>query len=440
VTDLLAGIAEARARLLALVEPLVEDGREQVPALSIINPPVWELGHAVWFQRHWLLRRAGGDVVSQEDEREEAELWNSAVLAHDDRWLHELPDSALVLHEARECRDRALRLVEARGDEPDVAYFARLAMLHEDMHVEALLYTYQTLGYARPDLVPAVEAALTGSRCERGDVEIPGGSWSLGKPRGGAFVFDNEKWAHSCEVEPFRMARTLVSEEEFAAFVDDGGYTRRSCWSEQGWAWRARAGVELPLYWRRCDGGYERREFDVWRPLRKAGPMVHLGAHEADAFCVWAGRRLPTELEWEVAALCSRGDDGKLVCASARWPWGARAPDDAERARAGGARPSIDLTTAGPTEVDAPTGCDSPLGLRQMLGSVWQWTASTFEPYPGFSADPYREYSRPWYDGEHRTLRGAAWTTSARLACARFRNFYRPERRDIWAGLRTCAR
>jgi iron(II)-dependent oxidoreductase len=257
-------------------------------------------------------------------------------------------------------------------------------------------------------------------------VEVQGGEFLLGAAREAPFVFDNEKWAHPVRVKPFVIARRAVTQRQFAAFVDEGGYERREVWSAPGWEWRTREQAKHPLYWRREPGGaWIRRQFDTWVPLEDELAVLHLNWYEAQAFCRWAGRRLPTEAEWEVAASAQRGAPGKRS-----FPWGEAAPDP-HRAnldwRAGGCLPAGELP-----------GGDSAFGCRQMIGNVWEWTASTFEPYPGFEPDPYRDYSLPWF-GTHRVLRGGCWATRSRLIRNTWRNFYTPDRRDVWAGFRTCA-
>ena len=204
-----------------------------------------------------------------------------------------------------------------------------------------------------------------------------------------------------------------MTQAEFAAFVDDGGYRRPDLWTTEGSAWRQRTGAVHPVHWRSASGGWERRVFDRWvavsgQPHR---PMLHVSAHEAEAWCRWAGRRLPTEAEWERAA---HG-----------------APIDQ--------RANLDLRIGDTVDVAAFAAGESACGCRQMIGNVWEWTTSSFGPYPGYVRDPYAEYSEPWFGGDHRVLRGGCFATRARLLRPTWRNFYPPERRDIWSGFRTCA-
>jgi iron(II)-dependent oxidoreductase len=245
-------------------------------------------------------------------------------------------------------------------------------------------------------------------------------------------MFDNEKWAHAVEVAPFRMARAPVTNAEFAAFVDDGGYTRQEWWSYQGWVWHTKARAQHPLYWQRHGQGWQRRHFDTWVPLEPHAPVVHVNWYEAEAYCHWAGRRLPTEAEWEMAASAEPvSAHGGLSGRKRRYPWGDEPPTP-ERA-------NLDARFSGCVDVGAFPAGDSAFGCRQMAGNVWEWTADAFYPFPGYVVDyPYREYSAPWF-GYRRVLKGGAWATRSRLAYNTYRNFFPPARTDVLAGFRTCA-
>src|SRR5262249_46203973 len=234
--------------------------------------------------------------------------------------------------------------------------------------------------------------AAEGGPCG-GDVRIAGGVDQLGATRDARFVFDNEKWAHPVEVKEFGLARATVTNGEFVRFIEDGGYHRGELWTPEGWAWREQAAAEHPVYWVRDGGGWRRRSYDAVVPLGEHLPVVHVNWYEADAYCRWAGRRLPTEVEWEWAAAGPHKH---------RYPWGDDPPTPA--------RANLDLRHTGPVPVSAFAAGESPEGCRQMLGNVWEWTAADFLPYPGFSPDPYKEYSAPWF-GTHKVLRGGAFAT-----------------------------
>jgi gamma-glutamyl hercynylcysteine S-oxide synthase len=419
--DILAAwVQDARRRTL---EQIADLDNEQLlgPRLEILNPLQWEIGHVAWFQERWVLRHAYGRPPL----RPYADaLYDSAAVAHSVRWDLPLPSRQETLRYMAEVEKQVLEQVALRP-RPDAAYFTLLSVFHEDMHTEAFTYTRQTLGYPAPRQLRCQQGRPAGDEAPwSGDAVVPGGTFNLGAAPGEPFAFDNEKWAHPVSLRPFAIARSPVTQAEFAAFVEDGAYLRREMWSGAGWAWRERAGATGPLYWRREAGGWMRRDFDRWLALEPHRPAVHVNWYEADAYCRWAGRRLPLEAEWEAAASLADGGEPKR-----RFPWGESAPTP-ERA-------NLDGASLGCAAVAAYAAGDSAPGCRQMIGNVWEWTADDFLPYPGFSPDPYKEYSAPWF-GDHKVLRGGCWATRGRLLRNTWRNFYRPDRRDVFAGFRTC--
>jgi iron(II)-dependent oxidoreductase len=427
--DLAHQLHEIRGRTRHLTEDLSTD-QLMGPMLPIVNPVLWEIGHVGWFHEYWTLRHAHGEAPLLEGADR---LWNSSTVAHDTRWELDLPDRNGVFGYLSEVLNRQ---VDRLGGEisPAARYFYELAIRHEDMHVEALAYTRQTLGYRRPDGLSDVGRAAGGGAAGPwpGDVGVPGGRWRLGSTPADGFVFDNEKWAHEITVAPFRIALAPVTNAEFAGFVEAGGYRVGEFWSAQGWAWRERAGADQPVYWQQRDGDrWTWRHYTEVDELAPHAPVMFVNQYEAEAWCRWAKRRLPTEAEWEAAALGEPTPDGsRLADVKRRWPWG-DAPPTREHANVG-------LTHNGPLDVAACAAGDSAFGCRQMIGNVWEWTASDFVPFAGFAADPYEDYSQPWFN-TRKVLRGGAWATSARLANPRYRNFFTPDRNDVIAGFRTCA-
>ncbi len=415
-------LRDARARTLQLLSGL--GPRDLLgPRLDVVNPLLWEVGHVAWFHERFILRDVDGCAPLLADPDA---LYDSIQIPHDARWELPLPSLA----ETRGYLEAVLAALIARlGDglasETD-SYLYQLTTFHEDMHTEALIWSRQALAHPTPSILGASGPGRSGPL--PGDVEIPGGRHLLGAaPGADRFVFDNERPGHEVQIAPFRIARAPVTNAEFAQFVDDGGYLASELWDEAGWRWRRAAGADHPVYWTRGPSGWHERRFDRMVPIGPHRPVIHVNWHEARAYCRWAGRRLPTEAEWEAAASGGPCPPGRN---RPRFPWGDAPPD---RARA-----NLDGLSLGCTDVAALPGGDSPQGCRQLIGNVWEWTESRFAPYPGFQADVYREYSEPWFGGGRRVLRGGCWATRGRLLSNAHRNFFPPERRDILAGFRTC--
>lgn len=456
VRDVGAMMREFRSRTRALVADL--DEQQLIgPRLPTVNPPLWEIGHIGWFQEFWVLRhvRKHKPLLDEGDR-----LYNSTDIAHDTRWELLLPSRNDTWRYLDEVLDRVLETLDGRDNLPEEQlYFYLLTAFHEAMHAEALACTRQTLGYPAPPFLTQPPDLQDSESLDTQDVDIPGGKFVIGAGPQTPFVFDNEKWAHEVHLESFRIARAPVTNAQYRRFVEDGGYRRQSLWSEDGWRWLAAGGapqleksfakffnrsphnpyettrseqtLDHPVYWRGdAHGSWQQRVFDRYVPLKDNLPVVHVSWYEAQAYCRWAGRRLPSEAEWEATA-AAEPSAGTLGARRRLFPWGEAAPDAVHA--------NLDWRCGGVVDVGAFAAGDSAAGCRQMIGNVWEWTADDFAPYPGFVADPYKEYSQPWF-GTHKVLRGGSWATSARLIRNTWRNFYTPDRRDIWAGFRTCAK
>jgi iron(II)-dependent oxidoreductase len=428
--QLAALLDDARRRTWELTHDLPRE-RLFGPKINIINPMLWEIGHVGFFHDYFALRLLHGLEHYQHPDAEG--LYDSSSIPHGDRWQLPLPsldDTWAYLDRVKQAMIE--RLPEGTASEA-VSYVYQLTALHEDMHGEAFLWTRQTLAdpppvLATPALPPAVPAGPLA-----GDVAVPGGEHVLGSDDQVAFRFDNEKPPHSVTVEPFYIARAPVTNAEFAAFVEDSGYGTRAHWSEAGWQWLQALARRAPRYWDRVHDGWTTRWFDQRLALAPHAPVTFVNYYEAEAYCHWADRRLPTEAEWEVAASRMPNADGNGLAPGKRlYPWGDALPTP-ERANLDGYR-------LGCVDVAAFPAGDSAFGCRQMLGNVWEWTASTFTPYPGFQADLYRDYSQPWFPEGRKVLRGGAWPTRGRLIHNSYRNFFLPERDDLFTGFRTCAR
>jgi len=383
-----AALRDARRRTLALFDALAAAGYDraaQVPRLAILNPPLWELGHVAWFAEWYVLREAAGsrpgDAIGPSLLARGDEWFDSNAVSHDTRWELGLPAPDSITSYCRDVLDRMLERLARTQDDDAVLYPYRLALAHEDMHGEALLYTLQPLGAAAPAGF-ADTPARGGGDPAAGDIAFDANTFLLGGEQARGFVFDNERQAGPCRVGPFAIDAELVSNEAYLAFVRAGGYRRTQYWSDAGRAWLMAQQRAAPRYWQAEGTGWSTVRFVTRMALDQAEPVRHVSLYEAEAYCSWAGRRLPLEQEWEYAA--QAGGPG--------FAW----------------------------------------------GRLWEWTASRFQPYAGFAPDRYREYSAPSF-GSCQSVRGASFATPARLRSAHFRNFYMPERDDIFVGFRTCA-
>ncbi len=377
-------LQDARDYTLALFDCFAAaglDASEKVPLLAIVNPPLWELGHIAWFAEWFILRDAQSSdpgAAQRVPLLTKGDDWfNSNMVPHGARWTLGLPKAGALKTYCHEVLDRALDKLSRVPNDDQALYPYRLALAHEDMHGEAFAYTLQTLGATMP--LQLAQHPIPG--WAQGEIRFPGGTIELGSAAGTGFVFDNEKWAHPCYVPSFTMDSTLVSNAQYGEFIADGGYQNPQFWTMAGRVWLMRQERSAPRYWER-DGKHWRCErFGKTMALPANEPVRHVSLYEAQAYCAWAGRRLQTESEWEFAALSRHP--------AFRW------------------------------------------------GDLWEWTCSPFEPYQGFSSDAYREYSAPWFM-THQVLRGASFATSARMRYLKYRNFFKPERDDIFVGFRTC--
>ncbi len=409
----------ARERLLALTGDL--DGERLLgPKLAIVNPVLWEIGHVAWFQEHWCLRVRPDGTLAPSRLADADRLYDSTAIPHDSRWDLPLPSLAATRDYLGAVLDGVREAIARRPDDERLLYFAELAACHEDMHDEAFHYTRQTLGYPAPALAQA--ASPSTGEDPGGEVEFEGGSFRLGAAPGTGFVHDNEKWAHAVRVAPFRIARTAVTNREFVAFVAAGGYARREWWTEEGWTWRTSRAAAAPQYWRRQDGEWTGRRFERWQPLAPDEPVVHVTWHEAQAYCRFAGRRLPTEAEWEYAA-CDGEDSPKPAT-----PWrGERA--SAAQANLEGVAPAPVGRTPAATPRAAAASCSGTSGSGRLRPSARIRASS-----------PIRTRSTR-RRGSGRTRSSAAAVSRRRSGCCGRAGATStpPDRYDVFAGFRTCA-
>jgi iron(II)-dependent oxidoreductase len=425
--DALRSLLErVRARTLLILEPLSEeDARVQHDPL--MSPIVWDLGHIASFEKLWLQDQVDRAVRFSELPG----LYNPFEHPRAERGALELPSLLETLAELARLRELTLQRLERV--EFDAAspllrdgYVYGLVAQHESQHLETIL---QTLQLKRREPYPAPRAwsvpDAAGSFREYGAmVRFPGGAATIGTNTE-LFAYDNERPAHDLEVAPFEMDVTPVTCGAFREFIEDGGYDEQRHWSDAGWRWARESGARAPKHWRRSDSGWMERIMNLERALDLHRPVIHVCYHEADAFARWAGKRLPTETEWEVAATW-HPQAGRQ-----RFPWG---DEPATPLHANVDQLAFDTAPAGAYERNI-----SPLGCHGMIGDVWEWTSTDFAGYQGFRAFPYPEYSEAFFGSEYKVLRGGSWATAENVVRATFRNWDFPIRQQIFSGFR-CAR
>ncbi|MFN8110733.1 MAG: ergothioneine biosynthesis protein EgtB [Thermoleophilia bacterium] len=378
--SVLEALRHAREATVGLLGDLPEEQmtRQVSPLLS---PLVWDLAHIGHFEDLWLVRRVGGLPPVLRDMSDIYDAFANprsargalAVLPPADAWAY--------VARVRQVAEAVVTDLPADGDDPLVrdGFVVQMVARHELQHRETMVQALQLGAIASPPEGGAPPVCRAGGR-----VHVPAGTVRLGAADE-AWAYDNERPAHEQFLNEFVIDCAPVTNGAYMEFMRDGGYTTPGCWTAAGWEWRCQEGAEAPLYWRSdAAGGWTRSAFGTEVPVHPDEPVVHVCAHEADAYARWAGARLPTEAEWERAA---------------------RTPGVLEHAQ----------------------------------GAVWQWTSSSFTAYPGFRAFPYREYSEVFFDDGYRVLRGGAWVTDPLVAQPTFRNWDHPHRRQIFAGFRCAA-
>ncbi|MFD3991451.1 ergothioneine biosynthesis protein EgtB [Streptomyces sp. NPDC058583] len=416
----LDALTAARART-ALLTSCVEDGELTAQHSPLMSPLVWDLAHIGNQEELWLWRAVGG----QEALRPEIDSLYDAF-EHPRSARPSLP--LLAPGEARtyaaDVRLRVLDVLErAEFDERPLlraAFAFGLVAQHEQQHDETMLITHQLR--KGPAALTAPPPPLRSGPLPA-EVLVPGGPFTMGTSEE-PWALDNERPAHVRVVPAFHIDTVPVTNGAYLAFMADGGYTDQRWWRPEGWAQIREHGIAAPLFWRRDGAQWLRRRFGVTEPVPEDEPVLHVSWYEADAYARWAGRRLPTEAEWEKAARYDP-DSGR----SRRYPWGDADPGP-EHANLG--QRHLRPAAAG----SYPEGA-SPLGVRQLIGDVWEWTASDFLPYPGFTVFPYKEYSEVFFGPDHKVLRGGSFAVDPVACRGTFRNWDLPVRRQIFSGFRT---
>lgn len=425
-TRALAALQAARHRTGLLTDSVTDD--DLVAQHSrLMSPLVWDLAHIGNQEELWLIREAGRRTGVRPDLDH---LYDAFRHPRADRPALPLLGPAEARGYVAEVRDETLDVLA--GIDTDPAHPERLlaggfvfGMLaqHEAQHGETMLATHQlrsgpaVLDAPAPPPAPADAAALPR------EVLVPGGPFTMGTSTE-PWALDNELPAHEVPVAPFWLDTVPVSNARYADFIAAGGYRDPQWWTPEGWRHVQDAGLTAPLFWSRDGDRWIRRRFGHVEAVPADEPVLHVCWYEADAYARWAGRRLPTEAEWEKAA---RHDP--LSGRSRRYPWGDADP--------GPEHANLGQRHLRPAPVGSYPEGAAPSGARQLVGDVWEWTSSDFTPYPGFAAFPYKEYSEVFFGPEYKVLRGGAFGVDPVACRGTFRNWDYPIRRQIFAGFRT---
>ncbi|CAL9416021.1 Hercynine oxygenase [Nocardiopsis dassonvillei] len=429
-----AELDRSRRRSNGLTLDALDDGELLAQHSPLMSPLVWDLAHVGNYEEQWLLRAAAGREALRPDidhlydafENPRAERISLPLLRpqeardYNDRVRREVLD-------ALDGVDLAVPAPRGPGEDPgllDAGFVYHMVIQHEHQHGETMLATHQ-LRRGAPVLLeeaPAVARLLPPTDTE---ALIPAGPFTMGTDDD-PWAYDNEKPALTVDLPAYHIDTAPVTNAAYREFMDDGGYRTRRWWSRDGWEWKEKRGALAPAFWEREGGEWSRRRFGRRELVPADEPVQHVNFHEAQAYARWAGKRLPTEAEWEKAA---RFDPATGL--SRRYPWGDEEPA-ARHANLGQRR-------LGPGPAGRHPDGASPLGVQQLIGDVWEWTSTTFHGYPGFRAFPYRDYSEVFFDSGYKVLRGGSWATHPTAVRSTFRNWDLPIRRQIFSGFR-CAR
>ena len=432
-TAIADALDEARARTLSLLDPV--PFADQVRQVSpLMSPLCWDLGHIAHFEELWLLRTVGRTMPTMP---RLDDVYDAFKHPRKERPELDMLDPVEARDFAADVRKRALDVlatVDLANTVPllENGFVYGMIVQHEHQHDETMLATVQLMdNFEHPSFWRRSTTHDVAQRRQNvgGEVFVDGGAFVMGTDDD-PWAYDNERPAHEVEPAPFWIDTAPVTNGAYVEFVAAGGYHDRRWWTDAGWAWRVEAGLEHPGFWRAAGDAWERRRFGRWEPPPADEPVQHVCWYEADAYARWRGKRLPTEAEWEKAATWDAAASVKR-----RHPWGDEpaTPAHANLAHAADTRFGPDAVGTHPEGV-------SPWGCHQMVGDVWEWTASDFAAYPGFRAFPYREYSEVFFGPEYKVLRGGSWGAHPSVAArATFRNWDYPIRRQIFAGFR-CAR
>ncbi len=417
-----AQLDQSRSRTTLLTDAVDTDDLVMQHS-PLMSPLVWDLAHVGNQEELWLVRDVGGREPVRSDIDN---LYDAFQHPRASRPALPLLSPTEARAYNRVVRDKVLDVLDGTplSGRPLVAdgFAFGMVVQHEQQHDETMLATHQLR--AGPAVLPAPPPPPA-KVVVAGDVLVLGGRFTMGtsvEP----WALDNERPAHEVDVPAFLIDAAPVTNGQFAQFIADGGYDRPDWWTPEGWRHRIHADLGAPMHWRRDGDGWAYTRFGVTSTVVAEEPVVHLCFHEAQAYAAWAGKRLPTEAEWEKAA---RYDPASGR--SRRYPWG----DEPPRPR----HANLGQRHLSPAPVGAYPYGASPLGVHQLIGDVWEWVDTDFHGYPGFAAFPYREYSEVFFGPTYKVLRGGSFGTDPAACRGTFRNWDYPIRRQIFSGFR-CAR
>lgn len=426
--ELLDQFDRNRRRMHALYATLSDDAYFERP-IPLRNPLVFYEGHVPAFSHAHLVRNAlGGPAIDEALERlfargidpHEATSGAKARGNEADIW----PDRATVVAFRDEADRRVRAAIERVMSDPDGPLDVVHRILeHETMHHETLMYLWHALPFEDKRAPHGYVPDIGDTPPQQAMIEVPSGRAVLGAARDDLpFAWDNEMPAHAEDVPAFRIQRHNVTNAEYLAFVEAGGYEDERWWRSEDWAWRCDNAIDHPHFWQRDGLAWSWRGMFGPIPLPPAWP-AWVTLAEASAYARWRGMALPTEAQYQRAAL------GDPVGPQRRFPWG----DEAPQARHGafGFR-GYDPEPAG----SHPDGA-SAWGVEDLVGNGWEWTSTPFAPFPGFAPMPeYPEYSADFFDGEHYVMKGASPATVFELIRPSFRNWFRPRYPYVFASFR----
>ncbi|MDQ6633409.1 MAG: SUMF1/EgtB/PvdO family nonheme iron enzyme, partial [Gemmatimonadota bacterium] len=392
----LAALEAAREHTLAIIAPLSDaDAAAQHDAL--MSPIIWDLGHIAAFENLWLLRNTAGPIEFSEmpgtyDPFAHPRATRGALA------LPTLDEARTELARVRDEVRRRLADTSFDAESPLLrdGYVVRMVAQHESQHQETILQTLQLKSgapFAAPRAWDTPRGHLLAN--EGAMVRCAGGRVLIGTDDR-AESYDNERPRHEIELAPFWIDVTPVTNGAFLRFVEDGGYDDRSLWSDAGWTWRNESGARAPKHWQRGEAGWSARSMDLVAALDPLRPVCHVCFHEAEAYARFAGKRLLTEQEWEVAATWDPAANR-----SRAYPWGDERPTPALA--------NVDQLSFQTAQIGAYERNVSPIGCYGMIGDVWEWTSTDFAGYAGFETFPYAEYSEVFFGSDYKVLRGGSW-------------------------------